>query len=344
MLLLASIALLIPACSSDEQNSPAKKKQVRRSAHLVATVVATYQEITTRITRTGSLDVRLQVNIFNQEEGRIKQVNLYPGDRFKKNDPLVLLDGSLLKAQLDKAIATRKQAELDLNRTVTLVRKGLAANDAKMRATTTLKVASAEEVLLQTRLNFTIIRAPFAGAVSERLVEVGDIAPRYTHLLTIIDPTSLITRVSVSELLLPLLKKGDQASILIDALDDHPVKGTIKRIYPTINASTRQGEIEISLNKIPPGARAGQLCRVTLNTARKRYLMIPFTALRRDQQGEYVYIIRNKKAAKKYVQTGLRHQNMISISQGLKENTAVVTKGFLGLIPGKKIKVSKRIK
>jgi len=339
-----TIMLLLNACSDNDQKDPAKKSSARRAGQLVATAPATYQDIATTITRTGSLNVRLKVKIFNQEEGKIRQINYYPGDRFKKNNTLIQLDDSLLTAELDKAIATRKQAELDLQRTSTLVKKGLAANDAKMRDVTALKVASAEEALLRTRLNYTVIRAPFDGIVSERLVEVGDIAPRYTHLLTIINPDTLITRVNVSELMIPLLKKGDQASIVIDALDSKPVRGTIQRIFPTINTSSRQGIIEIRLNRIPDGARAGQLCRVTLTSARKRYLMIPFSALRRDQKGEFVFIIKKKKAAKQYVRTGLRHGNKIAINQGLTAKTGVITKGFLGLIPGKKVTVAKQAK
>ena len=334
---LAAISLILPACENDKQAKSGKKMYHKRAAHLVATATASYRTVSTRITRTGTLYARLQVNIFNQEEGRIKAINFYPGDHFEKNNSLIKLDDTLLKAQLDKAIATRRQAELDLKRTNTLLKKGLAANDEKMRASTALRVARAEEVLLSTRLNFTNIRAPFAGVVSERLIEVGDIAPRYSHLLTIIDPNSMMTRVNVSELLLPRLKRGDPASILIDALDQKPVDGTVQRIYPTINPSSRQGTIEISLNRIPPDARPGQLCRVTLKTAPKRYLLIPFSALRRDQQGEFVFIIKNKKAHKQYVRTGIRYQNMIAINQGIREGTPVIIKGFLGLAPGKKI-------
>ncbi len=332
-------ALLSAACNETNTTSSSEKKKAR-PAKLVAVDKSRIMNLSTSSTRSGTLLALRQVRIFNQEEGKITSLPKYPGDTFKKDDILVSMDGSLLRAQLDKAIATRKQAEQDLRRTNSLVKKRLAAEDELARIETSLRVAKAEEQLLRTRLAYTTIRAPFAGTISERLLEPGDIAPRHTHLLTIIDPGSMITRVHVSELLLALLKAGDPANITIDALGKQMFKGKITRIYPTVNPKTRLGTIEVSFDKLPPQASAGSLCRVTLMPPARPYLMIPFTALRRDEQGEYVYVIDKKqKATKKYVTTGMRHQNLIAVSSGLKEGTAVITKGFLGIKEGKKVEI-----
>lgn len=339
-LLLSIAVLLLSACDTSPESDNGKKKK-SRPAHLVSTYISQVRPLATSSTRTGTLQALRQVRIFNQEEGKITSLPYYPGDKFKKNSLLVSLDAELLRAELDKARATRKQAELDLQRTTSLVKKRLAAEDERARIATALTVAQAEEQLLKTRLDYTTIHAPFAGIISERLIEVGDIAPRYTHLLTIIDHTSLIIRVNVSELILPLFKINDPASITIDALGKQSYQGKISRIYPTIDSVTRLGTLEISFKKIPARARAGFLSRVTLTPPEQSYMLIPFNALRRDQQGEYVYTINNEsKALKKYVTTSIRYQNFIAITDGLKENEAVITKGFLRLKEGKKVTTS----
>ena len=327
--------LTLCACNTSD---PAPKKKKDRPAHLVSTYTSQIRPLSTNSTRTGTLQALRQVRIFNQEEGKINSLPHYPGDTFKKGNVLVAIDASLLQAELSKAAATRKQAELDLRRTTSLVAKRLAAEDERARIETALTVAQAEEQLLKTRLEYTTIHAPFSGLVSERLIEVGDIAPRYTHILTIIDRSSLIIRVNVSELLLPLFKIKDPASITIDALGKQVFKGHISRIYPTIDSVTRLGTLEISFKKIPPQARAGFLSRVTLTTPEQNYMLIPFSALRRDQQGEFVYTIdKDNKAIKEYVITGIRYQNFIAINEGLAENKPVIIKGFLGLKVGKKV-------
>ena len=329
-------ALVLSACNETDKANDTKKRP--KSAHLVTTYTSQIRPLETPSTRTGTLQALRKVRIFNQEEGKIITLPYYPGDTFKKGKVLVSIDGSLLRAQLDKARATRKQAEQDLRRTTSLVKKRLAAEDERARIGTALTVAQAEEQLLKTRLDYTTIHAPFSGTVSERLIEVGDIAPRHSHLLTIIDHSSLIIRVNVSELLLPLFRIGHPARITIDALGKKSFEGSITRIYPTIDSVTRLGTLEVSFEKIPEQAKAGFLSRVTLTPPKQSYLLIPFSALRRDQQGEYVFVINNKQQAiKKYVTTGIRYQNFTAINDGLSENETIITKGFLGLKEGKKV-------
>lgn len=339
LLCLASIVLLLSACN--ETGTTVEQKKKSKSAHLVATATSQIQSINNAQTRTGTVEALRQVKIFNQEEGKLTAIPYYPGDSFRKGKLLISMDGSLLRAQLDKARATRKQAELDLRRTTSLVKKRLAAEEERARIATTLAIAQAEEQLLKIRLDYTSIHAPFSGIVSERLIEVGDIAPRHSHLLTVFDHTSLIIRVKVSELLLPLFKINDPARITVDALGQESFNGRLSRIYPTIDAVTRTGIIEVSFNKLPERARPGFLSRVTLTPPQHSYLLIPFGALRTDKQGDYVFTINDKQlATKKYITTGIRYQNFIAVNDGLAENEAVIIKGFLRLKEGKKVTTS----
>lgn len=98
------------------------------------------------------------------------------------------------------------------------------------------------------------IRAPLASRVAARRVEPGDVAPKHTHLLTVVDPSVLVTDVQVSELVLPHLKQGDRAGVRIDALGQKVYPGEVLRIYPTIDPATRRGQIEVALKPVPPGA------------------------------------------------------------------------------------------
>lgn len=342
-LLVITLFLSFTACDQQANQDARKFRAGKKTrAQLVEVQDTLLQQLKSYTTRSGTLRALNTVKIFNQEEGQIREVRFYPGDRFRKNSTLVQLDDSLLRAQLDKATASRIQAQQDLDRLNKLVKKRLAAEDERARAATALKVAKAEEALLKTRMAYSVIRAPFDGIVTERKIEPGDIAPRYTHLLTVIDPTSLITRVEVSELLLPSLKTGNEVKIQIDALPGKVLKGRIHRIYPTVNQFTRKGTIEVSLKQVPEGAREGQFCRVTLAPPSGKYLMIPFSALRRDEQGEFVYRVEQNKVQKVYVHTGIRDGNLIVVLDGLEHGSRVVTKGFLGLRNGMNIKIHKQ--
>jgi len=264
----------------------------------------------------------------------------YEGDVVKKGDVVVQLDDKLLRSQLARAQATRQQAEQDLKRTKNLFGKRLVSDEELNRAETALHVAKADEAVLATRLSYTTITSPIDGIISARLSEPGNIAERYSHLLTITDPSSLITEVTLSELLINQLTVGHPVQVSIDAIGSHEYQGKVSRIFPNMDPVTRRGTIEVELSPVPQGAHPGQLCRVRLKTNAAERLIIPFSALRRDNQGEYVFAINDASIAQQVpVVSGLRIGEQIEILQGLEDNSQVVTKGFLDFMPGKKVKV-----
>jgi RND family efflux transporter MFP subunit len=334
----------LTACSPDaDGQTPAKPAKRASPEHLVELAPAREQHLRYTAERQGSLRALRQVKVFNQEEGRVLVIPAREGDHVRKGQILVRLDDRLLRAELDKTTATLRQAELDVRRLQGLMSKKLVAEETLNRATTALAIARAEERLLNTRLGYMTIVAPFDGEIAERLIEPGDVAPKHTHLLTLIDPSSLVTEFQVSELILPGLKVGDAANVRIDALGNQSYSGRISRIYPTIDPLTRQGVIEVELAPVPPGASPGQFCRVTLQTGAQPHLVVPVAALQRDSQGEYVFVLgEGNTVHRTTVQSGLRFADLVEIRSGLDNGQQVVTRGFLGLNNGQVVKPVER--
>jgi len=278
----ASIIILLLSCT---QEAP-QKKQKPKTDHLVEAVSVTKEDIAIIRTRTGSLRARHEVKIFNQEEGRIISLPFFEGDKVKKGQVVARLDDKLLRAQLTRAQASRHKASEDIKRMRDLYKKNLASAEQLTRSETDFEIAKADEEILKTRLSYSTIAAPFDGVISSRLSDPGNIAERYSHLLTLSDMTSLLTEVSVSELLLPKLSIGDKAQTRIDALGNNTFEGHILRIHPSLNPTTRMGTVEVELKPVPNSAVPGQLCRVQFNTKNIPRLLLPFRALRQDIQGE----------------------------------------------------------
>ncbi len=331
------LALLLGACDKPPAKAPKARTPPRE--HLVETITLKRENATTRLERTGSLRTRRLVRIYNQEEGRIAHLPFFEGDRVGKGALLLSLEDDILQAGLDKAEATLRQARLDLKRIDGLVKKHAASQDERARAATAVDVAAAELKLLRTRLAHTRIKAPFDGVVTERLKEPGDVAPRYSHILTLADPASLIIELSLSELLLPRLQVGDAVEVRIDALGPKTFPGRILRIHPELDPRTRQGVVEVTLDPLPAGARAGQFARVRLRLPAAGRLLIPFSALRRDRGGEFVYLLDGEgRAQKTPVRSGIRSGDRVEILEGLEPGQQVITRGFLGLRDGKEVK------
>lgn len=334
--LCAVLAAAVAGCGTESNGKPAAPPP---PAHLVELALAAPGSLSYSADRAGSLRALREVMIVNQEEGRLTELRVREGDRVRAGEVLVRYDERILRAQLDKASAALGQAELDHDRNRQLRAKGFVSEDAVARAATNLEIARAEVRLLQARVQHMTIAAPFDGVVARRLVEPGNVTPQHTHLLTVIDPSRLVTDVNVSELVMPYLSVGAPAQVRIDALGEALHPGRIVRIHPTIDPATRTGRIEVVLNPVPPGARPGQFCRVLLSTGGREWLVLPLVALQRDAQGEFVYVHQEDGTVRRAgIVSGLRLADRVEIRDGLERGAKVVVKGFLGLAPGQRVK------
>ncbi|MEA2079031.1 MAG: biotin/lipoyl-binding protein, partial [Pseudomonadota bacterium] len=107
-LLLPGFACLVLAACGQEADEP--RDRVARQ-HLVEVALVQSDNLNVVRTRTGTLRARREVKVYTQEEGRITELSLYEGDKVTEGDLLVRLDDTLIRAQLSRATATRKQAE-----------------------------------------------------------------------------------------------------------------------------------------------------------------------------------------------------------------------------------------
>lgn len=304
-------------------------------AHLVE--LATVRRDTLSLSRvyTGSLRARRVLRVHAQEVGRITALPFFEGDQVRAGGVVLRLDRVLLETELAKALAVRKEAEANLARLDRLARSKMVAEDEVLRGRTAVDVAKAEEALLRTRLGYTVVTAPFDGVVTERLAEPGDVLERHDHVLTIADPSSLLAELEVSELILPHIGIGDPVGVRIDALGDRQLHGRVLRLHPELDPATRLGRVEVELTPAPPDARAGQFARVNFDVRALERQMVPFSALRRDTDGEYVFRLRDDGRVERVpVRGGRRLAERVEILEGLADGDRVVTKGFLGLVPG----------
>ncbi len=331
------LAALLQGCGSGDNGKVPMTKAVK--PHLVEVVEVMPRRVAVQRTRSGTLRSYRSVEIQTQEAGRITALPWYPGDRVGAGELLAALDDTLLGAELARAKAGLREAQQNLARLRKLAAKSLVSSEELLRRQTEAEVAAADVQVLETRLSYTRILAPFDGVITERLSEPGNIAEDQTHLLTLADPTQLVVDVTVSELVLAQLQLGDPVAVVIDALGAEPHRAHISRIYPQVDPVTRRGTLEVRLEPVPDGARAGQFVRVELKTAERERLLVPFSALR-FEEGTYLYLVQpDGRVEQRTVVTGSRLADEIEILEGIASGDRVVTRGFLGLTPGKAVQI-----
>lgn len=332
--------LWLSACGQGPDAQKADKKDKKRPAHAVEIITVSQQPMRIKRTLTGTLEAPRTVHVYSERAGRILSLPYHEGDRVAAGAELVRLDDALIRAELEMAVASRKQAELDLKRLQGLVPKRLATEDELARASTALDLARAAESLQSTQLSRTLIKAPFDGVISARLKEPGDVVPLNEHILTLFDPSLITATVRVPERLFSQVAVGDAVTVRIDSLGDRNFAGKLLRVHPVVDPTTRQGTVEVRLQPVPPGARPGQLCRVSLATPELPRRTIPLNALQYDARGAFVYRLDEASQAQRVeVRSGLQFDEQVEILEGLADGDRVVSKGFLGLRAGAKVQV-----
>lgn len=142
-----------------------------------------------------------------------------------------------------------------------LVKIGARAEDLAMaRAQVSQRLQRVRR--LKVELEYFTVRAPIPGVVTERRVEPGDLAVNRAHLFTIAQTDTLRARVRVSELDLPLIKRGQGARVELDAYRGRTFSGKLTRIFPSVDPSSRQLIVEVDVQNPDSSLRPGLLARV----------------------------------------------------------------------------------
>jgi len=338
LLLILTLTGFISAC---DEKTP-QKKRTPPALPAVEVATANIQSLNHKITITGTIEPERTVRLYNQAQGMLVELPFHEGDKVSKDDLLARLDNTIIKAEYNKADATYKQARIDYGRLEKLAKTNLTSKELLVRAKTKIALDKAEYNLQKKRLSYTQIKAPWSGIISERLAESGDVLPLHTHFMSLIDTSSLIVKIALSELYMSKIKQGDHITYQIDALGNKSGSGTILRIYPQINARNRKGIIEVKLTPVPDNARPGQLARITLVTAKEPNLVIPLSAIRYDQQGAYVFqLLEDKTIHRQDIVTGKKYPERMEVLEGLKAGDTIVKKGLFGLRSGKKVNIVK---
>jgi RND family efflux transporter MFP subunit len=243
------------------------------------------------------------------------------GETVKAGDLLMRLDDTSLRDGLsssEEALRASTQAFAQAERTVqrlkTLQAQGMtstqALEDAEVRrnaAQSELAAARARVVGARQQLERTLVRAPFAGVVSERKASTGDTAQIGKELVKVIDPRSMRFEGFVSADRLGELKLGQAVSFRINGFGDAAFEGRVERIDATVNTATRQVAVMVAFTASEAAPRvAGLFAEGRIDTGEAQALTVPEGALQRAGELAQVWRVADGKLHKVAVKVGDR--------------------------------------
>jgi len=192
------------------------------------------------------------------------------------------------------------------------------------RAQLESKIAQAEQEERAARImrDYTQIAAPFAGVVTSKSVEPGNLAAPGAPLLTIERTGSYRLEVAVDESKLPSVRTGHLAKVTIDALG-RAFAARVSEVVPAVDAASRAYTVKIDLPDVPQ-LRSGLFGNAAFSLGSRRALAIPARALEERGQLQSVFVVTNSEVRTRLITAGRHLEDSVEVLSGLNAGETVV--------------------
>lgn len=310
---------------------------------------ATLVSWTPRSTATAEILAARESLLRAEIPGRIVAVHVESGDRVDKGQVLLRLDvvrTSSAVAAAGAAVAESKarfeQAQRELSRTEKLVKAGGLADQELDDARNELRVASAvldasraDARLARRGLTEAIIRAPFAGTIVERYVELGEYLAAGNELVRVADTSVLKARVLLDPRESLGLEVGANAVVEAFARPNERFEARVVRVGDVIDPETRRLPAEVELADTGGRLLPGLVARFSVETGPpQRSVTLPRRAIFARFGRQHVYVIEDGIARRREVVVGPGRDGRTEIRDGLHEGEWVITDGVMRVVDG----------
>lgn len=332
----------------------------------VATTVAKQAQWESLLESVGSVEAGRGVTISNEVPGVVHAIRFESGAKVRPGQVLVELDSRVERAQLASLHARRELASSSATRTRRLEASGATTKAQLDTDEAQLKTVSADAEALAAQIEKKTIRAPFAGKLGIRSVNLGQYLNPGTPMTVLESQDAVYIDFTVPQQQLARVPVGTSVRIsLPGAQPPRTLTGKIAAIDPNVDPVTRAVKLRASVDEAPgkgKGAadrftdvlRPGMFVNVSVVLPeRGNVVFVPATAIMRAPYGNSVYIVEGKKdgagggavkvARQQFVRIGVSRGDFVAIDEGVTAGQEIVTLGAFKLRNGAPIMVNNEI-
>lgn len=331
---------------------------------------------------TGYVVARRQATVSAQITGTLTEVLIEEGEHVKKGQVLARLDPAGYQAQLNatkaqyaaaqaqtaQARAQLMQNRRDAQRLQEIAAQGLVSKQQAEQADTQVdtsraalnaaskqaQAALAQVAAAQVDYDYTVVRAPFDGVVTDKAAQVGEIVSPLsagggftrTGVATIVDMDSLEVDVDVNEAYIGRVKPDMPAEAVLDAYPDWRIPAHVIAIIPSADRSKATVKVRIAFDKKDPrvlpemGVRVSFLEKRADDSKPIAGVLVPKTAIVQRDGHPVVFVIQGNRAKQAQVTTGSDFNDLQQVTAGLDAGAQVVKVPPTELKDGAKVKVA----
>ena len=197
----------------------------------------------------------------------------------------------------------------------------------------------------EAQLSYSEIRSPLDGVVTDRPLYPGEMAAAGTPLMTVMDLSRVTARAHIPQNDAAVLKVGDKATIAVPGLEE-PVEGKVMLVSPALDPNSTTVEVWVQAKNPKQNLKPGSSVRLSMVSAEvPDALVIPAAALLTGADGASTVMVigDDQHAHQQAVKVGIRQDDKIQITEGLKEGQRIVTEGAYGLPDNAKVSIEEAV-
>jgi membrane fusion protein (multidrug efflux system) len=241
---------------------------------------------------------------------------------------------------LNASKARLRKLQRDFQRNKDLRQKGLISEGDYEKIQYELEALQASYNLASLELDYTQIRAPISGVVSDRFIKLGNTLKVGEPLFGVTSLEPLVAYLYIPEREFRQIAAGQPVAIDIDALGSHRVFAQVTRVSPVVDPDTGTFKITIEISDPERRIKPGMFGRMSvIYDERKNALQVPRSAIIEEMGTTSVFVVVDNTASRRQVQTGFSNKGLMEITDGLTDDDRVITVGQVGLKPGAEVSV-----
>jgi membrane fusion protein (multidrug efflux system) len=320
----------------------------------VSTVEAAEQDWRTRLEAVGSLRAVRGADLSPQVAGTVSALHFESGQDVKEGTLLVELASADDVAKLQSLKATAALAKLTYDRDV---RQLNAQAVSQQTVDTDLQTLRSNEALVaqqQATLDYKLIRAPFAGRLGIRQVDLGQYLAAGTVMVTLQALDPIYADFYLPQQALDQITVGQAVTTKIDTYPGQEFAGEISAINSRVDTTTRNVQVRATLKNADHKLLPGMFATVVITVGQpQRFVTLPQTAVAYNSYGSTVYIVEDKGkdangkpqliARQSFVATGATRGDQIVVTSGVKPGDVVVNTGQVKLHNGSSVVINNTV-
>jgi len=336
---LTTLVVALVACGSHETREAASPDRGPAIAVVTAEVERTGD--TSEVAVPGTIQARRRAALSARIPASVTELPYREGQPVEAGAVVVRLDDAALRAALSAAEAAQQAAEADLERTRSLLEKSAATARELEQMTAHAAGARAQVTGAEDSLSYAVLRAPFAGRIARRHVNLGDVVNPGMPLVEIEGQGGLEIQATVEPRVAATLRPGATLRAVVDG-QGGALEAIVTAVAPSGDATTHRFELTADLPSAP-GLRAGLFARLLVpGIASAPRLDVPSVAVFERGGLSGVFVVRDGIARLRWVAVGARDGDRLEIRAGVEPGERVVL-GPVGLVDGSAVKETPRV-